>query len=110
VIPTPSAIDRSVPALRHDAGCCQDLNWRCDLPVDLDPERVEEGLQGRGYVVRCRHAALRVLRHPQGHEMAWVLTSGRVQIRVSLTVEKSAREGVARQLYGELVDTLGGSP
>ena len=92
--------------LRPDSACCRDLNWRTDLPAKEGGE-VEGRLLDRGWTQRCRHQALRVLRHPEGHELAWVLTTGRVQLRVGAWVPQSERAERARSLYDELVASCG---
>ena len=98
----------AVTALTRDSGCCRSLNWRCDLAVGIAGDRVERQLVQHGYVSRCRHANFKVFRHPEGHEMAWVLSTGRVQIRVYPTIEEARRPQVAKSLHGELVCLITG--
>lgn len=93
-------------ALRRDSACCRDLNWRTDLPPAITPAPVEKRLGRHGWVSRAAHPALRVLRHPEGHEIAWVLDSGRVQIRVHVTVPRDERRRQAENLLRELEDCL----
>lgn len=93
---------RTLTPLRLDSACCRDLNWRTDLPPGVRPAPVEACLGERGWTARSHHGVLRVLRHPEGHEMAWVVDSGRVQIRVHVTVPQGERRGRAAGLYGEL--------
>ena len=92
--------------LRLDTACCLLANWRTDLPRDLDSSSFEGQLILDGWRSRSRHPALRVLRHPEGHEMAWVLATGRVQIRVDLTVPENKRGRQALALYRDLVTCL----
>lgn len=92
----------TLPALRLDSACCRRLNWRTDLPPGLPAETLETPLVAKGWTPRCRHPALRVLRHPEGHEIAWVLPTGRIQLRVDLSISKDERANVARALWEEL--------
>lgn len=95
-------MSRGLTPLRLDSACCRELNWRTDLPPKLRPAPVEACLGERGWTSRSCHPVLRVLRHPEGHEMAWVVDSGRVQIRVHVTVPQGQRRGRAAGLYDEL--------
>jgi hypothetical protein len=92
--------------LRRDSGCCDDLNWRFDLDPDQDPDAVERRWVDAGFRPRARLAALRVLRHDAGHEVAWVIESGRVQLRVPITVTAERREATARRIHRELLSCL----
>lgn len=96
-----SGAGASLSPLRLDSSCCRNLNWRCDLDAEVDAERFESALAAGGYALRCRHPALRVLRRG-GHEVAWVLSTGRLQVRVGIFVDPEAREAVARSLHAEL--------
>ncbi|MEM7350250.1 MAG: hypothetical protein AAF657_05555 [Acidobacteriota bacterium] len=92
--------------LRLDSACCYQANWRTDLLRPVDPLALEGQLIAAGWSSHSRHPALKVLRHPQGHEMAWVLPTGRIQIRVDLDVPESERPLRAEGLYGELESCL----
>ncbi|MCB1056148.1 MAG: hypothetical protein KDD11_11665 [Acidobacteria bacterium] len=102
----PRAASSSLSALERDSGCCRDLNWRCQLGPEIRPEALERRLVAAGYDSRCRHPALRVLRHPSGHELAWVLASGRVQIRIPLGVDVDHRPAAARRIHAALGELL----
>lgn len=109
VTDTPLLPPREAPritGLSRDSGCARSLNWRCDLPVDLDPEVVESVLVASGYGSRSQHPALKVFRHCEGHELAWVVTTGRVQIRVNSVVEPPAREEEAHRIHRDLSDLV----
>lgn len=95
--------------LKLDASCCNRTNWRADLPAGADVEAVEARLVAKGYISRCHHPALRVLKHPDGHELAWVTRSGRIQIRVDLVVPRKKRRRQAEILYNDLGQCLVGS-
>lgn len=100
-----------ISELRRDSGCCRSLNWRCDLePGAVDADKVETVFVEHGYASRCRHPALKVFRHPAGHELAWVVTTGRLQLRVAMAVEEAVRESAAKQLYQELIEHLQTAP
>ncbi len=92
--------------LRPDSACCRQLNWRADLPGGIDPESLEALLAKQGWINRCYHPALKVLSHAQGHEAAWVVSSGRIQLRVHITVEESERQARAFELYAGFKDCL----
>ncbi len=100
---------KGMTPLELDVSCCNRANWRTDLPTEIDAGTVEGRLVEKGYQSRCAHPALRVLRHPEGHELAWVTTSGRVQIRVDIEVPKDERRRRAEALYQDLASCLEGS-
>lgn len=95
-----------VTALGPDASCCNRANWRCDLlsPVAAGP--LAGGLARRGYGARGMAGVLHLFRHPQKGEIAWVVATGRLQIRVDLAtgIEKRARQ--AGRLYADLLAAL----
>lgn len=95
-----------VTRLRRDSGCARLLNWRCDLPCGIDAGALERVFEASGYRSMSKHPALKVFRHPEGHDLAWVVTTGRVQIRVALAIEPPKREQVAHDLYMNLVDLV----
>lgn len=97
-----------ISALRRDSACSRNLNWRFDLAENTDSDVVEVVLEDKGWRVRCRHAALRVFRHGEGHELAWALNTGRVQLRVDLAVPPDHRPDVARSLFHRLGTLLAG--
>ena len=92
--------------LRLDSSCCRQLNWRTDVPDGVDPDGLETLLAKRGWTNRCHHPALKVLSHVQGHEVAWVVGSGRMQLRIHVTIEESERRGRALELYAGFQDCL----
>ncbi len=97
-----------VTELGRDGGCGRSVNWRCDLMPGFEPKSLERRFVEAGYHSRSRHPALMVFRHPEGHELAWVVTTGRVQIRVAPVVEAARRKTVAHGIYGELLECLQG--
>lgn len=88
--------------LEPDNGCCNRLNWRCDLEGAVPAERLAERLIADGFRVAAQHPALRLFRHPAGHEVAWVVATGRMQIRVDLAVPADRRPAVAAGLHRSL--------
>lgn len=95
-------------ALEPDTSCWNHLNWRCSVRGAYEVEALEARLTERGLAVRCRHAALRIFRHPDGHEIALVLTTGRVQLRVDIGQPEDQRTQVAHALHGTLSEALEG--
>jgi hypothetical protein len=96
------ATSAALSDLRPDARCAKGLNWSCELSGDVEVEELERLLEDLGFRVRCQHPALRVMRHGAGHEIAWVTTTGKVQIRTDLAVPSEDREQVARRIHGDL--------
>ncbi len=88
--------------LEPDSACCRQANWRTDLPPGLDVAGVERRMEDAGWTSRSRHPALKVFRHGEGHEVAWVVTTGRVQIRIDFEVPRRQRRRRAQTLYREL--------
>ncbi len=71
--------------------------------MSLDTQKVEDRFLARGYRSLSQYPALRVFRHREGHEVAWVLTTGRIQIRVNAAVDEAFRGEVAHELHDDLV-------
>jgi len=88
--------------LVRDSGCCQDLNWRCEVPSGVLPETLEGPLEVWGFAARCRHPGLWVFRHPEGHELAWVVASGRLQIRIGIHIPRPERGALAQEFHHHL--------
>ena len=89
--------------LELDASCANRANWRAS--VEAGEERVgtvEKTLEVDGWSTRCRHARLRVFRRPSGHEIAWVLSTGRLQIRVPPMVDPDERQTSAQLIWRQL--------
>ena len=100
-------------SLGRDSSCCQDLNWRCDVSPRADAEGLQESLLSAGYHLRCNHPALRVFRFGTEHELAWVVSSGRIQIRVGLDIPQDQRCEAAQGIYqrlGQVVAQLEKTP
>ena len=89
-----------------DPTCGNRANWRCDLLGETDVGALESGLAARGYAVRCRHPNLRIFRRDDGHEVAWVLSTGRVQLRIPFQVSRQDRESAARKVYADIEGVL----
>lgn len=93
-------------ALRVDPGCCHRLNWGCDVLGRPEVECIEAHLDRAGFASRCDHPALRIFRHREGHEVAWVLPTGRVQLRVDIDVPRARRRGIAKDLHRILSEAV----
>ena len=104
--PAPPPAQVPITKLQRDVGCGGNLNWRCELPPNLDSGDIEERITNGVWTSRCSHPTFKVFRHPGGHEIAWVLRTGRIQIRVSNAVEKERRKEVASEIYRNLIDYL----
>jgi hypothetical protein len=98
--------DLAVTPLKRDVGCGNSLNWRCDLRCRPVVSSAETLFVEAGYRSLSALPALKVFRHPGGHEIAWVVRTGRVQIRISSVVAVSEREKAASEMYRKFVDIL----
>ena len=98
-----------ISPLCRDTGCGNRLNWRCDVSGTPSPSDVENRFVASGYRSMCSHPSLKVLRHPEGHEVAWVIRTGRIQIRVGTWIDEAQRRATADTLYLELCRRLGRS-
>lgn len=103
---SPAGFSPALSTLSLDTRCGNRSNWCCRLTAGSEADRLERRLAQRGYRVRCRHAALRVLRHPAGHEVSWALASGRVQIRTDLGLAVELREAAAQEVWRDLEQCL----
>ena len=92
--------------LRLDPGCTNRANWCCRIDGSGEAERVEDGMAERGYGSHSRHPALKVFRRG-GRELAWVVSTGRVQVRVPMTVATELRERAAQNSWRDLAASLG---
>jgi hypothetical protein len=92
--------------LTREPGCCGELAWRLDLSPDRDFSAVARGLIDRGYEGRCLSQMLKVLRHPQGHEVVLVPRTGRVQLRVYYLTAHEDRPVAAEAMFRDLVAAL----
>ena len=89
--------------LELDASCANRANWRTSVEGgEARTQAVEKALAVDGWSARCRHAKLRVFRRPSGHEIAWVLSTGRLQIRVPLLVDADERRASAHRVWCQL--------
>ncbi len=96
-------------SISPEPGCCGQLNWRLDLPVDSDFDRLRQQLESVGYRAACRHSFLVVLRHREGHEIAIVPRTGRVQLRVDRLTAEGERATVAAGIAGDLATAMDAS-
>jgi len=96
----------AITPLKRDVGCGNALNWRCDLDCRPLPAAAETLFVEAGYRSLSALPTLKVLRHPGGHEIAWVVPTGRVQIRIAPVVAVAEREKAAREMYRKFTDLL----
>ena len=89
--------------LELDVSCANRANWRTSVEGgEARAEAVEKALEVGGWSARCRHAKLRVFRCPSGHEIAWVLSTGRLQIRVPVLIDPDERRASAQRVWRQL--------
>lgn len=103
----PQTLSPVLTPLRLDPGCTNRANWCCriDSPAD-EVSGVEDGMVTLGYGSHSRHPALKVFRQG-GRELAWVVSTGRVQVRVPMTVPMERRERAAQSSWLDLAASLG---
>ena len=101
-VPGPRGTDAGLTPLEPEHGCCDGLNWRCSTVGPLTADAFEHRTVATGFESRCRHPWLTLIRDEMGNEVAWVPATGRVQLRVHLTVERETRSEIARALYERL--------
>lgn len=97
--------------LRLDPGCSNRANWCCEIDTSAasagsEGSAVTERMLDLGYRSKSRHPALKVFRKPDGRELAWVVSSGRVQIRVPMAVDPDQRETAAGAVWRDLRSCL----
>jgi len=84
-------------------GCFERLNWRCTLRAPPgEPASLVVALVARGYAEVKRVPQVLEAFHPDGHRVAVIPSTGRIQIRVALQVPEERRGEVALQLAEEL--------
>lgn len=88
-------------SLALERGCLAFHLWRTDVPKITDFDRLAEHLSAHFLPVngQKQHLPLRVFRDAQGNQLLIVLTTGRVQFRISTDIPKTAREARARALF-----------
>ena len=86
--------------------CFERINWRCTLRAPPGELRslaaLVPALAARGYSELKRVPTVLEVFHPDGHRVAIIPTTGRIQIRVSMNVPEEMRGGVALQIAEEL--------
>jgi len=87
--------------------CFERLNWRCTLRVPRGEvttglASLVPALVARGYSELKRVPTVLEAFHPDGHRVAIIPATGRIQIRVSMNVPEEGRGGVALQIAEEL--------
>ncbi|HVE83966.1 MAG TPA: hypothetical protein VND93_14005 [Myxococcales bacterium] len=86
--------------------CFERLNWRCTLRAlpagSGQAASLVPALVARGYTEVKRVPSLLEAFHPDGHRVAVVPSTGRIQIRVSMKVPEQERAKVALELAEEL--------
>lgn len=83
--------------------CFERLNWRCTLrPPPGEPAALLPALVSRGYTEVKRVPTVLEAFHPDGHRVAVIPATGRIQIRVSMQVPEEQRAEMALRIAEEL--------
>jgi len=91
-----------------ESGCFERLNWRCTLRAPPEAAAgIVPALVARGYTEVKRVPQVLEAFHPEGHRVAVVPSTGRIQIRVSLKVEEARRGEVALEVAEEVAGAAG---
>jgi hypothetical protein len=101
----PQALQLSL-ALTREVTCIRSMAWRCDLPANLDWDRLFEQLQASGLSGVPAAKGLARFANAGGDELVMVRASGRVQLRVHYTVPEENRRFTAEKLFQLLVYAL----
>ncbi len=110
VVRSGRAAQDGLTPLEADPGCCNHLNWRCGSLNAVSAEALERNLTVHGYQLRCRHSGLWLLRHSDGHEIAWVRAHNRFQLRVPIALPPRERAQAAQIMYRQLSHSLTPAP
>lgn len=89
-------------SLCEEHGCCDLTLWRADTRDGLTVAAVEAGFAAQGYKQALRHPNLALFSHPDGHQVAWVVATGRLQIRLPLQIARGARPERASVIFDRL--------
>lgn len=88
-------------------GCFERLNWRCTLRAPpAEAASIVPALVARGYSEVKRVPQVLEAFHPEGHRVAVVPSTGRIQIRVALKVEEARRGEVAMEIAEEVAAAI----
>ena len=83
--------------------CFERINWRCTLRAPPgEPAALLPALVSRGYTEVKRVPTVLEAFHPDGHRVAVIPSTGRIQIRVALGVPEEERPRTALRIAEEL--------
>ena len=83
--------------------CFERINWRCTLrSPPREPASLVPALVSRGYTELKRVPYVLEVFHPDGHRVAIVPATGRIQLRVAVQVPEELRAQTALRLAEEL--------
>jgi len=83
--------------------CFERLNWRCTLRSPPgEPASLLPALVSRGYTEVKRVPTVLEAFHPDGHRVAVIPATGRIQIRVAMQVPEEQRAEMALRIAEEL--------
>lgn len=89
-----------------EEGCVRLRTWRLEVPRTVSPAALATALGKLGWGDESRFAALRELRHPDGHHVLLVSGTGRVQIRLDLGVPEPLRATTAGDVARDVLDAV----
>lgn len=88
--------------------CFERINWRCTLRSPPgEPASLVPALVARGYTELKRVPQVLEVFHPDGHRVAIIPSTGRIQLRVAIQVPEERRPEVALRLAEELAQAAG---
>jgi hypothetical protein len=90
-------------------GCFERLNWRCTLHAPpAEPAAIVPAMVSRGYTELKRVPQVLEVFHPDGHRVAVIPSTGRIQIRVALSVPEEERGQAALEVAEEVAAAVAG--
>jgi hypothetical protein len=87
-------------------GCIRALAWNADFPPEADLSTLPTRLAEVGFTVARVVGGFTSLRDGEGNEIALVLATHRVQLRVSYLVPEIERRHAAERLYTHVLRAL----
>jgi hypothetical protein len=92
--------------LSREVTCIRSMAWRCDLPSNLNWEKLSQQLELSELTKMPAVRGLSRFVNAGGDEIVLVTASGRVQLRVHYTVPEHERRFAAERLFQVLVYAL----
>lgn len=95
-------------SLVREETCVRALAWRFDLPADIPWLELFERLRQAGLREGARLGTLVRFSTPEQHEVVFVTSTGRAQIRVHYTTAVEERRHAAESVMVTVARVLGG--